>query len=278
MAGLSQPDTAEILQHYQLASEADRLGKRGTALEFVRTCEIMQRHLPAAPAVVYDVGGGAGVYAFWLAARGYTVHLLDIVPKHIEQAREFMASAPKPPAAAQVGDARRLPYGDASAQALLLLGPLYHLTERAERLLALREACRVLRPGGILFAAAICRFASLMDSLSRGFFADPEFAPILERDLREGQHRNPTGQLEYFTTAYFHRPEELQAEVSEAGFSGGEIVAVEGPGWLGRQFDENWKDSHWQEQLLGLLRRVEREPALMGISQHLLAVARKAGE
>jgi hypothetical protein len=76
--------------------------------------------------------------------------------------------------------------------AILMFGPLYHITERAERIRALSEAKRVVRPEGILAAAAISRFASLLDGLVSGWLGDPAFDAIVDRDLAEGQHRNPT--------------------------------------------------------------------------------------
>jgi len=84
----------------------------------------------------------------------------------------------------------------------------------------IRAYC-VLRPGGLLAAAAISRFASLLDGLYGGYLSDPVFWPVVERDLAEGQHRSPprAGELPIFTTAYFHRPDELQAEVQDAGTS-----------------------------------------------------------
>jgi SAM-dependent methyltransferase len=160
---------------------------------------------------------------------------------------------------------------------VLLLGPLYHLTQREDRWQALREARRVLRPGGLLFAAAISRFAPLFDGLARGFVDDPLFEPILERDLREGQHRNPTSNPQYFTTAFFHRPEELQAEIARAGFSAAELFTVEGPAWLAKDFEPRWRDPVRRQRLLQLIRAVEREPLLLGTTSHLLAVARKPG-
>ena len=75
----------------------------------------------------------------------------------------------------------------------------------------------MLKPGGWLFAAAIARWASAPDGLARDLLQDPRFALIVEQDLRDGRHRNPTDRLDYFTTAYFHRPEELADEVRTAG-------------------------------------------------------------
>jgi len=105
--------------------------------------------------------------------------LLDPVPKHVEHANRVCP--------ARLGDARSLPFADASSDAALLLGPLYHLTTLGDRLTALREARRVLRRGAPLFVAAISRFASLMDGVMRGLIDDPAFPPIMLRDLDEGQ-------------------------------------------------------------------------------------------
>jgi len=217
------------------------------------------------------------VYALWLAARGYEVHLIDAVPLHIEQAREASAAQPHTPLAEiEVGDARSLKRADTSVNVVLLLGPLYHLTERADRLAALREAHRIMRPGGVLFAAAISRFASLLDGLRQGLFDDPAFAPIVERDLTDGQHRNPTNHPTYFTTAFFHHPRELEAEIKESGFLYEKTLPVEGPLWLSQYVIDNFNDQQRRAQFLALMRRVEQEPLLLGASGHLLAVARKA--
>src|SRR5262249_59100842 len=173
-------------------------------------------------------------------------------------------------------DARWLPYADASADAVLLLGPLYHLTDRGDRLRAWREAGRVLRPGGVVLAAAVSRFASALDSLRTGFLDDPLFARMVDADLRDGVHRNPTGDPAYFTTAYFHRPEELRAEAEEAGLRHEATLGVEGPGWLLQDFDRWWADEARRARLLAGARAGEAEPALLGVSAHWLAVARRA--
>jgi SAM-dependent methyltransferase len=174
-----------------------------------------------------------------------------------------------------LGDARKLDVPSGTADAVLLLGPLYHLVEHSDRLLALREAWRILKPRGVLFAAAISRFASLIDGLSRGFFQDPEFRKIIADDFASGRHRNPTNHPDYFTTAYFHRPEELEAEVCESGFVRVRVLAVEGPVWSAAHFRQAWGDPSQRKELMEFLSLVEREPCIQGASAHLLALGHR---
>ncbi len=268
---------AEILAHYQEGSEQERLlGGGAGRLEYLRTRELLARYLPSAPATVLDVGGGAGVYALPLAREGYSIHLIDAVPLHVEQARKASASQQDTPlAGAQVGDARRIVWDDESADAVLLLGPLYHLTSRDDRLRALKEAYRVVRPGGVVVAAAISRFASTYDGLLRGFLEDPMFRDIVERDVREGQHRNPTGRPGWFTTAYFHLPEELRNEATDAGFKVEALVAIEGPAWILPDLHSWLEDPLRRSTLLETIRRVEAESSLLGATAHILVVGRR---
>jgi ubiquinone/menaquinone biosynthesis C-methylase UbiE len=274
MAG-SEPLPPETRAYYAREGETRRLFKSHGQIELARTKEILLRHLPPPPGTILDVGGGPGIYACWLAASGYRVHLIDAMPSHVEQARQVSARQPDTPVASlRVGDARTLEEGDAAADAVLLLGPLYHLTGRDDRIQALREARRVLRPGGLLFAVGIGRFASLLSGLVDNFLGDPDAREIVEGDLRDGQHRNPTAK-DYFTTAFFHRPEELTGEVREAGFDLVDLLGVEGPAWLLADLERRWADKEEREQLLQAARAVEREPTLLGIHPHLLAVGRR---
>jgi ubiquinone/menaquinone biosynthesis C-methylase UbiE len=270
----TDPQSA-IIKHYESVSEARRLLEGSSQLESLRTQELLTRYLPPPPAVVLDVGGGPGAYACWLARRGYEVHLIDLVPSHVEQARRASEAQPEHPlASATVGDARQLARADGSADAVLLFGPLYHLTDRADRVQALREARRVSRPGGIVLGAAICRFASILDGLVEGHLDDPEFARIVEQDLRDGQHRNTTRNPTYFTTGFFHHPDELRDEITEAGLQHELTLPIEGPGWLLQNFDDHWNHAERRDRLLGAIRSLEREPSVLGVSAHLLAVAR----
>lgn len=263
-----------VARYYHEYAEEDRLQQGPFILEELRTREVIQRHARRPPATVLDVGGAAGAYALWLADAGYTVHLVDPVPRLVAEAERRSAGQSRPLASSRVGDARDLPFPDQSADIVLLLGPLYHLIEAADRARALGEARRVLQPGGQLFAAAISRWASALDGLSRDALQDPQFAAIVERDLREGQHRNPTGRPEYFTTAYFHRPDELQAEVSASGLKVDGVYGLEGPGWILSDVTERLADPRRRADLLRVARLLESEPTMLGVSAHLLAVAR----
>ena len=254
----------EIRTYYEGGVELGRLESGYSRVEFLRTKEIVARFLPSPPVRILDVGGGPGVYSAWLAEQGHDVHLVDATRLHVQQALERAEGR----FTAVEGDARSLDEGDRSCDVVLLLGPLYHLTDRADRLAALREVHRVLRPGGFVAAAAISRFASLLDGLYGGYLSDPTFWPIVEQDLADGQHRS-VGEAVAFTTAFFHRPEELAAEVEEAGLELAGLFGVEGPGWLLVDRPDSFED------ILRVARAVEQEPAVIGTSAHLLAVGRK---
>ena len=264
---MPEPES-EIVAHYNVYEEAERLTDADGRLEFLRTIEIIQRHLGPPPAVVVDVGGGPGVYAKWLAEAGYRVHLFDIVPRHVEAVRQTANSM----VTADIADAREVPMSDHSVDAVLLLGPLYHLVDRVERVKAVAEARRILRPGGPMLAAAISRFAPAIDGVVQDFAADPIFRQIVERGLVDGQHRNPTGDPRYFTTAFLHHPDELRREVLDAGFAEVDVLAVEGIGWAVPGLDEVLDNPGGRDRLLDVLRRLETEPSLLGASPHLLAV------
>lgn len=256
----------DILAYYNEGRERARLTSIGR-LEFLRTQELLDRHLPPPPASVVDIGGGAGIHTLPLQAAGYIVTLIDPVELHIEQAREAGVID------ASIGEARELHLEDDAADVALLLGPLYHLTEESDRIGALKEARRVTRSGGLLVAACISRFASTYDGLALNYLSDPHFERIVESDLATGQHRNPTRRSGWFTTAYFHRPDGFAKEVTDAGWSNVSLVAVEGPGLLA-DVDYWLEDAGRQEALLRAIRRVESEPSLLGSSPHLLAIAR----
>lgn len=268
-------ERSRIVAYYERGDEIQQFSSSGGQLEETRIRELITRHLPVTLAVVYDVGGGPGGYACWLARGGYEVHLVDPVPLHVEQASAASeAQSDHPIAELRVGDARQLDRADNSVDIVLMLGPLYHLTERNERITALRESYRILRKGGIIFAVAISRYVSTLRSMIDGII-NPEYIKIVDRDLRDGQHRNPKEHPAYFTTAFLHQPEELKSEVEVVGFDLEGLFGVQGPAWLLQNLEEQWADPNYRERLLNIARSLESEPSVIGVSTHIMAIARK---
>ena len=260
------------LASYNAGVEVGRLHHNLGLIEFARTKEILLEELPPAPAVIYDIGGGYGEYAFFLAEQGYEVHLFDLAETHIRMAREAEHAGML--AAAEVADACSIPRGKGTADAILLFGPLYHLTERDERARCLAECKRLLKPGGKLFTANITCFATALKYIElydrRPVLDDEDAYRMIEATVRTGLHRgNEIGLV------YFHRPNELREEISAAGFADVELRGVIGPAWIIRKLDEVWRDTGKKEAILRVVRLLEKEESLMGFSTHFLSISHR---
>lgn len=256
--------------------ETDRLGQHVFQLEKNRTQEIILRHLTSTMNIA-DIGGATGAYSFWLHDMGHRVHLLDAAEFHIEAATKISISENKPLASISLGDARQLPYDDEQFDLALLFGPLYHLQEKEDRVKSIAEAKRVLKKGGILLAATITRYASLFDGFWQGFIDDPAFEDILKQDLEDGNHFNPVNHPMYFTDAHFHTQTEIKEEFTTAGFSTFNTIAIEGFGWLTPNFMEKWNDEDSRNKMLQYIKQTENDPIMIGISAHVMTIARKSG-
>jgi len=275
---MPEPSKRSIEQYYAEFPEEERLRSGMGRLEFERTKKILERFMPSPPAVVLDVGGGTGPYSFWLAALGYETHLIDQSERLIQLCRDrVQANAQRPGLrSVELGDARSLAWRDSSSDAVLMLGPLYHLVERTDRVKAIREAHRILRSGGYLFAATISRFASFIAALSEGRLTDETFVPIVEADLRSGHHRNPTDNISFFTDAFFHRNAEIRGELEEGGFSIAGQIPIEGLGCVVRDIEAVWADPPGKEALLNLVAQTDMIDEISGMSFHFMTVGRKA--
>jgi SAM-dependent methyltransferase len=259
---------AHMRAYYEQGKEQDRLAGSKGALEFERTKEILQRRLPPAPATVADIGGGPGRYALWLAELGYAVQHRDLMELHVAQVQAFG----KPMIQTAVGDARYIDLPDSSVDAVLLLGPLYHLPDRSDRIQALNEARRVVRAGGPVFIAAISRWAPRLDGVlqERLYEQNPEFLTLLPEIERTGQLPPvvPNGFL-----GYTHRPDDLADEVVEAGLNLDDLVGVEGLPLAATDMRSRGGDQTAWNVLLDAARAIERVPELIGLSPHFIATA-----
>ncbi|MFI0739506.1 class I SAM-dependent methyltransferase [Streptomyces sp. NPDC021100] len=270
---MTQPPVVapEIIAFYTEGyDEATRLTASADGrLELVRTQELLRRHLPPAPAAVLDVGGGPGVHARWLADDGYDVRLIDPVPRHVEAARGAGCRA-------ETGDARCLAVVDQSCDVVLLLGPLYHLLEQGDRLRALSEARRVLRPGGLIAAAAISRYASLLEHTATTWLDRGGVRDAVVDILATGRHE---AGRKGFTAAYFHTADELTDELGRAGFRDVSLYGVEGPAWgllkaVEQHTGEGLGGSAMFRAALEAARMAEGYPDLLAAGSHLLAFGR----
>ncbi len=264
----------DVLAGYNAGIEKGRLHRGLGLIEFERTKEILLEKLPPAPAVIYDIGGGYGEYAYFLASRGYEVYLYDIAEENIRLANDYANEWKVLLAGAEVSDARCIARPDESADAILLMGPLYHITEYEERLLCLKECFRLLKPNGILFTGNITRYATTLKYVAaydyKPLLDDEPFFHMLESTLKTGIHtKKPMG------LAYFHKPEELRNELTAAGFYDIDLRGILGPCWLIRNLDEVWGDASKRETIMNVVRLLECEESLMGLSTHFLSVSKK---
>ncbi|MBO3732705.1 class I SAM-dependent methyltransferase [Glycomyces niveus] len=258
----------EIEAYYERGGERERLTRSARGrLEFARMQDLLRRKLPGEALDVLDVGGATGIHAEWLARDGHRVTLIDPVASQVAVAAEL------PGVTAVVGDARELPWDDASFDAVLLMGPLYHLTDREHRVQAIAEAARCTRPGGVVAAATINRSSGWCDwllfqsnDIDRKISAEDSLRILREGDLRFYEQ-------DMFTTAYLSHPGEVASEFADAGLPGAAQYAVQGfPGYLPeleRLIDEPEAGKH----LMDGLRVIEAESSLLGASNHLLTVA-----
>lgn len=267
---MASPELQRIFEHYNAGGERERLSSPRGLLEFERSKEVIRRVLPPPGSTVADIGGGPGHYALWLADLGYKVIHRDLVPLHVE----LISRANRADARIETGvaDARSLDLDDASVDAVLLLGPIYHLERRSDRLQALAESRRVVRSGGPVFVAAISRWAARVDGVLRKRLYEtfPEVEVELESVERTG--RMPPLFPGSFG-GYCHRPGQLLREVKRAMLEVVDLVAVEGPAFWLADLDNRMADDVARRVVFETARALERVPELLGASPHLLITA-----
>ena len=279
-------DTA-VLAGYNAGIERDRLRTGIGLIEFERTKEILLDKLPKPPAVVYDIGGAYGEYSWWLASLGYEVHLFDLSETNIRMSAEL---APENPGiglkSATVCDARAIPRPDKSADAVLLMGPLYSITEYEERILAIKESRRLLKDDGILFSAALTPYSVLVsrlavyhenDTKKRRELDDPAVLSMIERALADGCYINPEKKIANgIGSSHLHTAKALRAELSCGGFDTLSVHGVMGGAWLAPNLDALLENEDTRKVLMKTVRMLDTHEEIIGLSGHLLAVSRKA--
>lgn len=265
----------EVYDFYNNGAEINRLEQGLGIIEFYRSKEIISAYLKQ-NLVVYDIGGGIGKYSPWLAENGHNTTLIELAPNAVEYAKTHQTVSYN----AEVGDARSINKPDESADIVLLMGPLYHLQNEVDRNKALSEAYRVLKKGGLLFAAGISKFSSTTWALSVygngcDFIDDDIYLDMLKCELHTGEHHRPKEYPFIIANAYFHTIDKLRNEISSNGFYIINSHAVEGCIWFTPKLEEKWSDENSRNRLLEIIHLTEHEDTLMGMSPHIMVVARK---
>ncbi|NMP22711.1 class I SAM-dependent methyltransferase [Sulfobacillus harzensis] len=264
-----EENLAALTSYYAQKMEQGRLDGPKGIIEFERTREIIHRHLPPLPATVADIGGGPGRYTVWLAELGYHVEHRDLIALHVDQVRTILRDRPELSVHTAVGDACELDLAAHSVDAVLLLGPLYHLPRREQRLLALKEAKRIVKPGGAIFVSAISRWAPRLDAvIGQKLY---EHAPAMEQLPNIERHGWIPPLFPGAFTAYAHRPQQLRSEMRAAGWEVLSLVGIEGASYLLGDLGERVRDPQALAVLLQSARALEAVPEVLGMSSHFLA-------
>jgi S-adenosylmethionine-dependent methyltransferase len=251
-------------------TEWERFDRHRT--EFAVSKRALAQFLPPPPARILDCGGGPGRYAIHLALQGYQVTLLDLSAANLALARQKAGEAGAALEACVHGNALDLSaFGSASFDAVLLMGPLYHLVRHEERVMAVQEALRVLVPGGPLFAAFITLYAGFRDAISKGYTEAYTDRPEWVSELLE-KHTNPSNSG--FTSAWFSHPNEARQLMAGFGLREHTTLAVEGLA-AGHEQHLNSLEGAAFEFWADLNYRVASDPCLWGASDHLLYVGSK---
>ena len=254
--------------HYESGAELARL-EHHNQLEFLRSKAILEQRLPPGGRLI-DVGGGPGTYAAWFASRGYEVDLVDPIPLHVEEAVRASGRIGVH-ISARVGDARQLDFADSIADAVVMMGPLFHLVDLEDRRLALAEAFRVLRPGGVLAASAMGRFFIFGHAVARNEIRLPGVVERISALVETGDRPTTWGPF----PAHAHRAEELEEELRGAGFTDVLILAIEGWFHLLGDIAARLADPESKLALLALLQRFETDPGMLHSSGHIMAIGRR---
>ncbi len=217
--------SSHVAQYYDahVEQEWDRLNE--SWLEFAVTLDRVKRSLTSNQSVL-DIGGGPGRYALALAQMGHEVDLVDVSQAAVQFAINEATARGVELRRASTGDARDLShYPSDRFDAVLCLGPLYHLVDKTDRDLVRAEVARVLRPGGVAFFAVISTFAPIYYACKK-----PErFANTV--DTAAEIAGAPEFQIDpggsFFTEAAFIHPDGVEEEFAASSLTLTEVFGAE---------------------------------------------------
>lgn len=269
--------SAELVKSYYTESvraEWRRLVKDAAhRVELETTLHFLDQYLPP-QARILDAGGGPGRYTIELARRGHNLVLLDMTPANLEYARRQIKRARVQQQVTGIVEGTIVDlaqFADASFDAAVCLGgPLSHVLDATGRQRAVDELLRVVRPGGIIAISVMGRLSVL--ALELMLFPEEIDMPVHAQIRETGSYYGGSG----FTACHFFLPEELAGLFVDKPAAIETMVGLEG---LGSRADkainrtarhpqrwQRWLETHY---------RTCTHPAVVGMSEHMLVIARK---
>ena len=242
-----------------------------TRVEHLITLHCLERYLPG-KGLVLDAGSGPGRYAIHLARLGYRVVAFDLVHEMLEFARDKLANVEGGAQAMCLaeGNIASLPYTDGVFDSVISLGaPLSHIIDLKVRTSAVGEMARVVKPGGMVLITGLTRLAGYRSCVYWPCW--PLFDQKMDEKVRA------SGIVRGSHTWYTFAVGELEELVRDGGLEIVDRVGCEGLAahlpieHLEQLETDPKRGAFWQ----GLLRETCNEPTIIGISNHLLVVARK---
>jgi len=266
----------EIINYYNQFDEWGRLERE--PIEFQVNWHYIKKHLPKT-GYVLDNGAGPGKYSMELAKDGYKVTLTDLTPKLVEIAKN---KAKELDLEGQfdgfyAADARELKMiKDEQFDSSLMLGPMYHLQEENDRIMAVKELNRVTRKNGLVFVAFMPRIRHVLTSLlsPENWKPNNNIDTILRFSKSGCFNHADEGR---FTAVYYFNIEDINPFMEAQGFETLDLIGSNAGAILNNDSWDYWRDKGEQEvkNMIDLIIEKATDPYILGISSHLLYIGRK---
>jgi len=265
-------DISDIAAYYNRNPAREHRRLEENQLEFELTWRFLDGYLPANGNIL-EIGAGTGRYTLGLAQRGWHITAVDLSKEVLKECQKYLNNAGFQENVDYIlGDARNLSMvSQKDYDAVLMMGPLYHLVEKSDRQMALREAYNRLRPGGVIFSAFISRYGILGEILKYVPDSIDDQEQVISV-LTKGRDKQdwPKGGFR----AYFARVEEIIPLHEDIGFETIKLAGVE-PAISADDESYNVLKGERRELWLNLLYEISDQPSIIGASQHLLYIGRK---
>ena len=276
-------DFEKIKNYYKHFDEKNRLNNDNSGkLEFLMTMSILEKNLPPVSAgtevAILDLGGGAGAYSFPLAKKGYAVTLADLSETLLLQAKKQKEDTKVQNLIScdQVNATDLSRYKDNAFDVVLLFGPLYHLTEKAERKKCISEVYRVLKSGGKVFASFIPHLSGCIALVQR-FCWSPDQVDIntLQESFASGTFKNLSDKG--FQEGYYPASEEIENLFAANGFEKQLLRSIRGFGYEKEDVIFKFKNKNDFSKILELIDSTADDKSIIEMCGHAMYAGVKNG-